>query len=155
MRTSARHPERRRLRALAAGATAATVWALVEPVDRRVLRYGYSDVAILGKALTRGPLWRPLGLAWHAGNGAAAGLVFGELDRRIGGSTMRNAIGFALVEHVALYPLSALVDRYHPARGEDGLPPLARSGRAFAQATWRHLVFGVVLGALAPRRRLR
>jgi len=28
------------------------------------------------------------------------------------------------------------------------LPPMSRSGRAFAQATFRHLLFGVVLGLL-------
>jgi hypothetical protein len=55
----------------------------------------------------------------------------------------------ALAEHVVLFPLSALVDRYHPARGENGVPPLLTNGRAFLQATWRHALFGAVLGALA------
>jgi hypothetical protein len=55
----------------------------------------------------------------------------------------------ALAEHVALYPLSALIDRYHPARGEPGLPPLIANPRAFGQATVRHAVFGLVLGRLA------
>jgi hypothetical protein len=123
------------------------VWALAEPLDRRLLRYPYSDVALLGKAFTRGRGWRPLGLALHAGNGAVAGVVFHELDRRLGGSRRLNAVGFALLEHVALYPLSALTDRYHPARGAPDVPPISRSGRAFAQATLRHLLFGLLLGA--------
>jgi hypothetical protein len=59
------------------------------------------------------------------------------------------AVGMALAEHLALYPLCGLVDRYHPARGEPGVPPLLRSGRAFALATWRHALFGAVLGRLA------
>ena len=42
--------------------------------------------------------------------------------------------------------MTALVDRYHPARDE--LPKLAASGRAFGQATIRHAVFGIVLGVL-------
>ena len=54
----------------------------------------------------------------------------------------------ALTEHVALYPLSWFVDRYHPARGSRGIPPIVTNPRAFAQATWRHLLFGVVLGRL-------
>jgi hypothetical protein len=66
---------------------------------------------------------------------------------------MRNALGFALVEHLATYPLTVLTDRVHPARGDVDLPPMSRSGRAFAQATFRHALFGVVLGALAPDRR--
>ena len=55
----------------------------------------------------------------------------------------------ALTEHVCLYPLCALIDRYHPARGEAGIPPLLTNPRAFLQATWRHALFGVVLGRLA------
>jgi len=55
----------------------------------------------------------------------------------------------ALAEHVTLYPVGALVDRLHPARGEPGLPRLVWNGRAYAQATWRHLLFGVLLGRFA------
>jgi hypothetical protein len=107
-------------------------------------------VAVLGKAVTRGPAWWPVGLAIHAANGAAFGLAFHEAQRRTRLPTRRLALGMALAEHVGLYPLSALVDRYHPARGEKGIPPLLTNGRAFLQATWRHAVFGAVLGALAP-----
>lgn len=135
-----------------AGAAAATVWALAEPLDQRVFRFPYSDVALLGKALTRGRAWRPLGLALHAGNGAVAGLVFREVDRRVGGSRRRNAFAFAMTEHLALYPLTLLTDRFHPARGEPDVPPLSRSARAFAQATFRHALFGVVLGRLTTSR---
>jgi len=124
------------------------VWALAEPLDKRVFCFPYSDVALLGKAVTRGPAWRPVGFALHAGNGALAGLLFREVDRRIGGSRRRNALAFAMVEHLALYPLTLLTDRFHPARGEPDLPPLARSRRGFAQATFRHALFGAVLARL-------
>jgi hypothetical protein len=143
-----------RARAALAGSAAATVWALAEPLDRRLFRFAYSDVALLGKALTRGPLWRPLGFAVHAANGAAAGVAFDAIDRRVGGPRRLNAVAFALAEHVALYPLSHVTDRVHPARGAPDLPPLARSPRGFAQATFRHVVFGLVLGALAGPRRI-
>ena len=128
------------------------VWGLLEPLDQRLLRCDYSDVAVVGKAITRGPAWRPLGFAVHAVNGAVFGLAFEETRRRIGLPGRRLALGMALAEHVALYPLSWFVDRYHPARGEEGVPPLLVNKRAFAQATWRHTVFGVVLGALATSR---
>lgn len=137
------------LRSATAGAVAATVWGLAEPVDRRLLRYDYSDVALLGKAVTRGPRWRAAGFALHAANGAAFGLAFEWARRRTTAEPLRLAVGLALVEHVALYPLAYVVDRRHPARGEPGVPPLLRSPRAFAQATWRHALFGVVLGRLA------
>ena len=52
-----------RLRSAAAGAVAATVWGLAEPLDQRLLRCDYSDVAVLGKAVTRGPGWRLAGFA--------------------------------------------------------------------------------------------
>ncbi len=59
------------------------------------------------------------------------------------------AVGMALGEHVALYPLCYFIDRFHPRRGAPGVPPLLRNRKAFVQATWRHTVFGVVLGRLA------
>jgi hypothetical protein len=138
-----------RLRAAAAGATAATVWGLQEPLDRRLLRCDYSDVAVLGKAVTRGRGWWPAGLALHAVNGALFGLAFDAARRRLPVGRRKLALGLALGEHVALYPFTYFVDRYHPARGEPGLPPLLTNARAFAQATWRHAVFGTVLGRLA------
>ena len=138
-------------RAAAAGAAAATVWGLLEPIDQRLLRYDYSDVAVLGKLVTRGPGWRSAGFALHALNGAAFGLAYQRAQQLTGVEPRRLALGLALAEHVALFPLSVLVDRFHPARGDKGIPPLLTSGRAFAQATVRHALFGLVLGRLATR----
>ena len=133
-----------RIRSVAAGACAAVVWAAAEPIDRRLLGNDYSDVALLGKAVTRTRAWPAVGLALHAANGAVFGLAYHELRRRRGVSAVR----LALVEHVTLFPLGALVDRHHPARGQAGVQRVF-GARAFAQATWRHLLFGAVLGRLA------
>jgi hypothetical protein len=138
-----------RLRSSTAGAVAALVWALQEPIDQRLLRCDYSDVAVLGKALTRGRGWRATGLAAHACNGALFGLGHHELRRRLPISSRKLALGMALAEHVSLYPLCYFVDRYHRARGQPGVPPLLTNPRAFGQATWRHALFGAVLGRLA------
>jgi hypothetical protein len=135
--------------AAGAGAVAATVWGLLEPVDQRLLRCDYSDIAVLGKAVTRGPHWRFAGFILHSANGAVFGLAYDELRRRLRANPHRLALGLALAEHLTLYPLCYFIDRYHPARGEPGIPPLLRSPRAFAQATWRHALFGTVLGRLA------
>jgi hypothetical protein len=54
-----------------------------------------------------------------------------------------------MAEHVGFWPLGVLIDRHHPARAE--LEPLQGNRRAFAQATWRHLLFGVVLAELERR----
>jgi hypothetical protein len=138
-----------RLRCAAAGATAAAVWGLQEPLDQRVAGCDYSDIAVLGKGVTRGDGWFQAGLSIHLVNGALFGLVFHEMSKRTPTDRRRLALGMALGEHLALYPLCYLVDRYHPARGEPGVPPLLRNPRAFAQATWRHALFGAVLGRLA------
>ena len=132
----------------AAGAVAATAWAALEPLDRRVFRCDYSDVALLGKAVTRRRGWRAAGLAIHAANGATFGILYGALRRRSALPPRRLAVAMAMAEHLGLYPLCWFVDRYHPARGEEGVPPLLTNGRAFAQATARHLVFGLILGSL-------
>jgi hypothetical protein len=137
-----------RPRAALAGAVAASVWGALEPLDQRLFRCDYSDVALLGKALTREPGWRALGFAWHAANGALFGVAFDAARRRTGLPSRPLALGLALGEHVGLWPLSALVDRFHPARGEPGVPPLLQNRRAFAQGTVRHALFGLLLGRL-------
>ena len=139
------HP---RLRAIGAGAAAAVVWGALEPIDRRVFRHDYSDVAVLGKAFTQGPGWRPLGFVLHGLNGAVFGLAYYEIAVRVSWDRRRLALELALLEHLALFPTGRLVDRYHPARGEPGVVGLF-SVPAFGQATVRHVLFGKVLGALA------
>jgi hypothetical protein len=140
---------RGRLRSASAGVAAATVWALQEPIDQRLLGCDYSDIAVLGKAVTRGPGWRPAGLAIHALNGAVFGLAFHEARRVLPVGSRKLALRMALTEHICLYPLCSIIDRHHPARGEVGIPPLLTNPRAFLQATWRHALFGTVLGRLA------
>ena len=139
-----------RRRAALAGAAAATVWAALQPLDRRVFDCEYSDVALLGKAVTRSRLWPVAGLVVHAANGALFGLGYRELQARTGIEPRRLAVGLALAEHTALFPLFEVVDRMHPASGSPGLPRgLVKSPRAFAQSAYRHALFGVVLGRLA------
>jgi hypothetical protein len=137
-----------RARSIAAGATAALVWGAAERIDRKVFANDYTDVALLGKFVTRSRAWPVAGAALHAANGAAFGLAFGLARRRTSIPPRRLALTLALTEHLALFPLGALVDRYHPARGEPGVERVF-GGRAFAQATFRHALFGVVLGRLA------
>jgi hypothetical protein len=139
---------RTRARAAAAGAAAAMVWAALEPLDRRLFRYDYSDVALLGKWATRTRWWPVAGLVLHAGNGAVFGLAFEALRRRTGAEPRRLALRMAMAENFGLYPLSYFVDTKHPARGTAGVPRLLTT-RALAQATVRHAVFGALLGRLA------
>jgi hypothetical protein len=138
-----------RRQAAVSAAAAALVWAAVEPLDQRVFRCDYSDVALLGKAVTRSRAWPVAGLALHALNGAVFGLVFHEVRRMTRVPARPLAFGMALAEHATLWPLGALSDRFHPARGAPGVPRLIGSRRAYAQATFRHALFGLVLGRLA------
>jgi len=135
-----------RARAAAAGAVAALAWALAEPIDRRLLRHDYSDVAMLGKLVTRSRAWPFAGLVLHAANGALFGLAY-----RVARPRGVGAVQLALLENTVLFPLGLLVDRRHPARGERGLAPLV-SARGFAQETVRHVLFGAVLRELAADR---
>jgi hypothetical protein len=141
-----------RPRAALAGAAAALVWGALEPIDKRIFRNDYSDIALLGKFVTRTRAWPIAGFAIHALNGAVFGVAFDEVRKRTPVPPRRLALGLALLEHVALYPLSYVVDHKHPARGEPGVRNLW-SGRGFAQATARHALFGATLGRLAREER--
>jgi hypothetical protein len=81
-------------------------------------------------------------------NGALFGLAFDAVRRRTTIEPRRLALGLALAENVALYPLALLVDARHPRRGEPHLPRMWTK-RVFVQETFRHAVFGLVLGRLA------
>ena len=64
------------VRGALAGAVAAAVWAAQQPLDKRVFGVDYDDTEILGKLVTRGPAWRPIGVALHVLNGAAFGAAY-------------------------------------------------------------------------------
>jgi hypothetical protein len=139
----------RTARGALAGAVAAGVWAAQSPLDQRVFGVPYLDQELLGKAVTRGRAWHPVGVALHVLNGALFGAAYANVAPSLPLPAWARGPAAGLAEHAATWPLTLLVDQHHPARGE--LPRLAGSGRAFAQATWRHLVFGVVLGELERR----
>ena len=105
-----------------AGAAAAAVWGLLEPLDRRLFRCDYSDVRLLAG---RNGSWAK-GFAWHLANGAA----FGVTARRAG----VHPVLLALAEHAALWPLLSLIE-----------PEVERNPRAYAQGVFRHALFGLLL----------
>jgi hypothetical protein len=139
----------RSLRGAVSGAIASAVWALQQPLDKRVFGCGYDDVELLGRAVVSGDAWYPAGLALHTLNGAVFGLAYANLAPALPLAPALRGPAAALTEHVALWPLGALTDRFHPARKD--LPTLSGNRRAFAQAAWRHLLFGLILGELERR----
>jgi len=146
MKSAAGGSARETLRGGIAGAVATVVMTLEQPLDKRLFDSKYDDVEILGKLVTRGDNWQPIGFALHVQNGAIFGAAYARLKPSLPGPPVLRGLLVALVEHVAAWPLTALFDRYHPARKE--MPKLAHSRRAFGQATIRHAVFGIVLGLL-------
>lgn len=139
----------RTLRGAVCGAVAAAAWALQQPLDKVVFGCDYDDVELLGKAVTRGEGWLPIGFATHMANGALFGAAYAGLAPSLPLPPALRGPSAALSEHLVLWPLVAVTDRLHPARKE--LPRLQGNRRAFAQATWRHLLFGVLLGELERR----
>ena len=132
-----------------AGAIAAGVWAAQQPLDKRLFGTRYDDVELLGKLVTRDSGWPLAGLLLHLQNGAAFGAAYAHARPFLPGAPTARALLAAAAEHAASWPAVRASDRLHPARGE--LEPLSGNRRAFAQATWRHLLFGLVLGELERR----
>jgi hypothetical protein len=139
----------RTLRGAIAGALAAGAWAAQMPLDKRVFACDYDDVELLGKAFTRGPAWPVVGWALHLQNGALFGAAYANLAPRLPLPSWARGPVAAMTENLGTWPLTALAERLHPARKE--LPVVFGSPRALAQATWRHLLFGVLLGEIERR----
>ena len=125
------------------------MWAAQQPADKSVFGVDYDDIALLGKAVTRGRAWPVVGMAWHLGNGAAFGAAYATFAPRMPVPSWARGPIVGLAEHLASWPLTLTI-QFHPAH-EDFPKQMAGSWRAFAQATWRHLLFGLVLGELERR----
>jgi hypothetical protein len=137
------------LRGAASGVIAAAVWAAQQPLDKLVFGCRYDDVEMLGRTVVDDDNWYAPGLALHLANGALFGAAYSLIAPSLRGPAWLKGPAVALAENTALWPLISLMDRYHPAA--DKLPNLSGSRRAFYQASWRHVVFGAVLGELERR----
>jgi len=139
----------RTLRGALAGAAAAAVWAAQQPLDKRVFGVDYDDADLLARlARLRPPAAQPVGLVLHVLNGAAFGAVYANVAPSLPGPGVARGAAAGLAEHLATWPGTLAIDRLSLGRG---FPKLWGDPRAFAQATWRHLLFGAVLGELERR----
>ncbi len=128
---------------------ASAVWAAQQPVDKLVFGCRYDDVEMLGRAVVDDDNYYAPGLALHLSNGALFGAAYSLIAPSLRGPAWLRGPAVAVAENTLLWPLISLMDRHHPAR--DTLPKLSGSRRAFYQATWRHVLFGAVLGELERR----
>lgn len=140
------------LRGALAGAIAAGVWGAQQPLDMRVFATAYDDAELLGSAVTRarGTLaTQVIGHALHLANGAVFGAVYAAASPRLGGPGAARGALFGMTEHAATWPLTRFIATVHPVGST--FPTLWGDRKALAQATWRHLLFGTVLGAVEER----
>ena len=137
------------MRGALAGAAAAAVWAVQQPLDRRVFGFPYDDTEVLGRLVAPKGAWQAAGVGLHLLNGAVFGAVYANVAPSLPVPPVLRGPLAGLAEHLATWPGTAVIDRMHPARSD--LPDLWGSGRAFAQAAWRHVLFGFVLGELERR----
>src|SRR5258708_40304672 len=106
------------LRGGVAGAVATVVMTLEERLDRRLLDFNYDDLEILGKLVTRGDAWRPIGFALHVQNGSVLVTAYARIKPSLPGPPIIRGLIARLIEHVSTLPPPVLRDRSHPARDE-------------------------------------
>jgi hypothetical protein len=137
----------RALRGALAGGVAAGVWAAQQPLDKRVFGVDYDDADLLGRFVAAGPGGYLAGVGLHLANGALFGGVYALVAPSLPVPPALRGPLAGLAEHLATWPATLKLDQL-PAKRP--LPELA-GWAAFAQATWRHLLFGAVLGELERR----
>jgi hypothetical protein len=138
----------RTARGALAGGIAAAVWAAQQPLDKHLFGVDYDDAELLGRFIGRGRGAYAAGVALHLANGALFGAAYANLAPTLPGPRWLRGPLAGMAEHVATWPATALSARV-PAWSD--LPPLWGDWAAFGQATWRHLVFGTVLGEVERR----
>src|SRR5205807_1730298 len=93
----------RRFRGGVAGAVATVVMTLEQPLDKRLFDSRYDDVEILGKLVTRGDYWQPIGFALHVQNGAIFGVAYTRLKPGLPGPPVLRGLLVGLIGQVAAW----------------------------------------------------
>jgi hypothetical protein len=96
------------LRGGLAGAVATVVMTLEQPLDKRLFDSKYDDVEILGKLVTRGEQWQPIGFVLHVQNGAIFGAAYARLTQSLSGPAVLRGLMVGLIEHVVATFISRL-----------------------------------------------
>ncbi len=141
---------RRPLNGALAGATAAAVWAAQQPLDKRVFGSATTTSSCSASSSTRGPAWPAAGPGDALANGAIFGAVYAlGATARPGAAARHGRRRRAWRSTWRCWPLGPR-GRPRPP-GARRARAAHRQPRAFAQATWRHLLFGVVLAEIERR----
>src|SRR2546423_14469775 len=102
------------LRGVVAGAVATAVMTLEQPLDQRLFDSKYDDVAILGKLVTRGDDWQPIGFALHVQNGAILGAAYARLKPSLPGPAVLRGLLAGPIQPVPTWPKGGLGRRHPP-----------------------------------------
>jgi hypothetical protein len=86
---------------------------LEQPLDKRLFGSRCDDVEILAKLVTRGDDWEPTGFALHVQTARSWEPDTRGSSRACRGPALLRGL-LAGLEHVATWPMTVLVDRYHP-----------------------------------------
>lgn len=143
-------------RAIVAGLVASAAYLAMMALDMRLLRYPQNDLVLQGRlAPVPRRFWLPAGLVMHSGFGVALALIYAlVVHERLPGPAWCRGILLANLENALLWPLTRVIDRYHPAVRDGQMPPM-NTPRCFLQAVLRHIAFGAALGVVyahAPER---
>jgi hypothetical protein len=137
----------RTLRGALAGAAAGAVWIAQQPLDKQLFGVDYDDALLLGRlARLDGPAAAASGFALHVANAAAFGALYANVAPSLPIPRALRGPAVALAEHLATWPLTKVLDRF-----DLGVPKLWGNNAAFAQAAYRHVLFGALLGELERR----
>src|SRR2546423_10590664 len=90
-----------------AGAVATVVMTLEQPLDKRLFDSKYDDVEILGKLVTRGDDWQPIGFALHVQNGAIIGAAYVRLKPSLPGPAVLRGLLAGPLQHGPALPIGA------------------------------------------------
>ena len=136
-------------RAVVSGLAAGTAFLATAYLDSKLSRYPYNDIKLVGQVFTtRSPFWQLQGLAGHYGFSIFMALLYARYGYRLlPGPRWLKGLLFLMIENNGLYPLAPLLDRVHAGQRKGELPPLM-SLKSYVGQTWRHVAFGLVLGAL-------
>lgn len=139
-------------RAAAAGVAATAVYSVAMETDQYVTGNHFNDITFLQGLLgdKTASSKQTAALAWglHFLTGVMLGETYAAIGKRLlpGPNWLKGTVfggGFIM----AVWPLTPLVDRYHPLVKSGKLPHLA-NWTSFWQNVARHLVFGITLGLL-------
>ena len=146
-------------RIIAAGLLSGAAFVAEQLLDQAIWPRGYSDMKLLGMAVTRkSPQYWLVGLPWHLLNSIGFAWVYARIvGPRLPGPGPLRGLLMALIENNGLwFTLLPLANRLHPAVRDGSMPPIRIGGIDWLVGNLRHIALGLVLGwrcPITPRRK--